>query len=112
MYLNQRGRLLDDALIAKGTVNKVHPPIRAIVVRGLQANASALIAAHNHPSGAAQPSQADRELTRDLIAACHPLGIHVLDHLIVAEGDCFSFADTGLLRQLSLETLTPLPLKE
>lgn len=112
IYLNQRGRLLDDALIAKGTVNTVHPPVRAIVVRGLQANASALIAAHNHPSGAAQPSQADRKLTRDLIAACHPLGIQVLDHLIIAEADSFSFADTGLLHQISLETLTPLPLDE
>lgn len=109
IYLNTRGRLLEDSLIAKGTVNKVHPPIRAIVVRGLQANASALIAAHNHPSGAVQPSPADQELTRDMIAACRPLGMQVLDHLIVAEGDCFSFADTGLLRQISLETLTPLP---
>ena len=111
IYLNKRGRLLDDALIAKGTVNKVHPPIRTIVVRGLQANASALIAAHNHPSGSAQPSERDQELTRDLIAACHPLGMQVLDHLIVAEGEHFSFADTGLLRRVSLETLTPLPVK-
>jgi DNA repair protein RadC len=109
IYLNQRGRILDDALIAQGTVNKVHPPIRAIVIRGLQANASALIAAHNHPSGAAQPSQSDQELTRDLMAACHPLGMQLLDHLIIAEGEHFSFADTGLLRQISLETLTPLP---
>ncbi|MBI3959987.1 MAG: DNA repair protein RadC [Chloroflexi bacterium] len=111
VYLNRRGRLLNDSLIAKGTVNTVHPPVRSIVARALQTNASVLIAAHNHPSGAAEPSTADKELTRDLIAACHPLGIAVLDHLIVAEGEYFSFADTGLLRELSLATLTPLPIK-
>lgn len=111
IYLNRRGRLLDDALIAKGSVNTVHPPVRSIVARALQANASALVAAHNHPSGRAEPSGADKELTRDMIAACHPLGIAVLDHVIVAEGECFSFADTGLLRELSLTTLTPLPIK-
>lgn len=111
IYLNRRGRLLDDALIAKGSVNTVHPPVRSIVARALQANASALVAAHNHPSGRAEPSAADKELTRDIIAACHPLGIAVLDHLIVAEGECFSFADTGVLRELGLATLTPLPVK-
>lgn len=111
IYLNRRGRLLDDALIAKGTVDKVHPPIRSIVARALQTNASALIAAHNHPSNAAQPSDTDKTLTRNLIAACHPLGIEVLEHIIVTDNDHFSFADTGLLRKLALETLAPLPLQ-
>lgn len=110
-YLNRQGRLLDDALIAQGTVDTVRPPIRSIVARALQTNASALIAAHNHPSGAAEPSESDRDLTRDLIAACHPLGIKVLEHVIVVEGGHFSFADTGLLDALALETLAPLPAK-
>ena len=111
VYLNRRGRLLDDALIAKGTVDTVHPPIRSIVARALQTNASALIVAHNHPSGAAQPSDTDKLLTRDLIAACHPLGIKVLEHVIVTENEHYSFADTGLLDRLGLETLAPLPVK-
>jgi DNA repair protein RadC len=111
IFLNNAGRLLDDSLIAKGTVNTVHPPVRTIVARALQTNAAALIAAHNHPSGVAAPSEADKALTRDLVAACHPLGIAVLDHQIVGEDGCFSFADTGLLRELSLATLTPLPIK-
>jgi DNA repair protein RadC len=110
-YLNRQGRLLKDALIAEGTVDIVHPPIRSIVARALQANASALIAAHNHPSGAAEPSEADRLLTRDLIAACHPLGVKVLEHVIVTENGHYSFADTGLLDELGLETLAPLPAK-
>jgi DNA repair protein RadC len=108
-YLNRQGRLLDDALIAIGSVDTVHPSIRSIVARALQTNASALIAAHNHPSGAAQPSEADKLLTRNLIAACHPLGLKVLEHVIVAENGPFSFADTGLLDELGLETLSPRP---
>jgi DNA repair protein RadC len=90
-------------LIAEGTVNNVRPPIRTIISRALQTNASALIAAHNHPSGAAEPSESDRMLTRDLIAACQPIGIRVLDHLIVTEHAHYSFADSGLLDELKLE---------
>ena len=104
-FLNRQSRLLDDALIAEGTVDIVHPPIRTIVSHALRTNASALIAAHNHPSGAAEPSESDQRLTRDLIAACQPLGLKVLDHVIVTETGYFSFADSGLLDELSLETL-------
>ena len=110
-FLNRQGRLLDDALLAEGTVDTVHPPLRTIVARALQTNASALIAAHNHPSGMAEPSEADKTLTRDLIAACHPIGIAVLDHVIVGESAHYSFADAGLLHELSLETWSPLPAK-
>jgi len=111
LYLNRQGRLLDDTLIAEGTVDMVRPPIRSIIARALQSNASALIAAHNHPSGVAEPSDADRILTRDLISACHPLGIQVLDHVIIAEHEHYSFADNGLLTKLALEPLAPLPAK-
>jgi DNA repair protein RadC len=66
LYLNRRGTLLDDALIAEGVVDSVRPSLRGIISRALQTNASALIAAHNHPSGAAEPSESDRLLTQDL----------------------------------------------
>jgi len=110
-YLNRQGRLLEDMLLADGTVDSVRPHVRAIISRALQANASALIAAHNHPSGAAEPSESDKILTRDLIAACHPIGIKVLDHLIITDDMCFSFADSGLLNELSFETLSPTPVR-
>ena len=100
-YLNRQGRLLEDTLIAEGIVDSVRPHIRAIVARALRTNASALIAAHNHPSGAVEPSEADKMLTHDMIAACQTIGIKVLDHVIVAEHECYSFADTGLLIELS-----------
>lgn len=110
-YINRQGRLLDDALIAEGTVDSVRPHIRTIISRALQTNASAIIAAHNHPSGMAEPSEVDKLLTRDIISACHSLGIKVLDHLIVVDNQFFSFADSGLLDEINLETLTLQPVK-
>ncbi len=104
-YLNRQGRMLDDFLVAEGTVDNVRPQIRTIIARAMQTGASALIAAHNHPSGVAEPSESDRLLTRDLIAACQPIGIKVLDHLIVTEQKHFSFADSGLLDELKLQVM-------
>lgn len=109
LYLNKQNRLLDDVLIAEGTVGSVNPPIRKIMVRALQVNASGVIVAHNHPSGAVEPSETDRLLTSDLISAARPLGIKVLDHVIVGDEKTYSFADSGLLDELELETLAPYP---
>jgi DNA repair protein RadC len=107
LYLNRTKALVEDALIAQGAVDSVRPPLRGIVVRGLQVNASAIIVAHNHPSGAAEPSESDRLLTQDLIAACRPLWLKVLDHVIVGDETTFSFADSGLLDELELLCLAP-----
>jgi DNA repair protein RadC len=105
LYLNRRNMLLDDALIARGVVDSVHPPIRSIIARALQVNASALIAAHNHPSGTAEASESDRLLTQDLITAAHPLGLKIFDHVILGEDATFSFADCGLLDELELHCM-------
>jgi DNA repair protein RadC len=110
-YLSRQGKLLEDVLLAEGTVDTVHPQVREIISRALQTNASAMLVAHNHPSGGAEPSESDKILTRDLISTCNPIGIKVLDHLIVTEGKCYSFADSGLLDELRLETLSPVPKK-
>ena len=107
LFLNRRNALLEDTLIAHGSVNSVHPSLRNIIARALQVNASALIAAHNHPSGAADPSESDRMLTQDLIAVSRPLGLKVLDHVIVGETATFSFADSGLLDELELLCFAP-----
>jgi DNA repair protein RadC len=95
--------VLDDALIAEGSVDGVRPPVRTIVARALQTNACTLILAHNHPSGTTQPSEADKVLTREVIAACKPMGLRVLEHVIVSDSGEYSFADSGLLDELSLE---------
>ena len=103
LYLNRRKALLGDVLIAQGAVDSVRPLLRSIITHALQVNASALIVAHNHPSGSAEPSESDRLLTRDLISAARPVGLKVLDHLIVGEESTYSFADNGLLEELLLE---------
>lgn len=107
LYLNRRNALLEDTLVAQGSVDSVRPPLRTIVARALQVNASALIAAHNHPSGSVEASESDRLLTQDMIAACRPLGIKFLDHVIVGEEATFSFADSGMLDELELLCLVP-----
>ncbi len=107
LYLNRRNALLEDVLITQGSVDSARPSLRNIVARALQVNASALIAAHNHPSGAAEPSESDQMLTQDLIAASRPLGLRVLDHVIVGEEATFSFADSALLDEMELLCLAP-----
>lgn len=104
-FLNRQGRLLDDSLVAEGVVDGVRLYVRTIIARALQTNASALIAAHNHPSGTTQPSESDKSLTVDLILACRPIGIKILDHVIVTDEGTFSFADSGLMDVLYLENL-------
>jgi len=104
-FINRQGRLLDDALIAVGVVDNVHPYIRTIVAKTIQSNASAIIAAHNHPSGSNKPSESDKKITADIISACRLIGVKILDHIIIADERAFSFADSGLLDLLNLETL-------
>lgn len=107
LYFNRRNALIEDALVAQGAVGSVQPSLRNIVARALRLNASAIIAAHNHPSGSAEPSESDRMLTQDLICASRPLGLRVLDHMIVGEERTYSFADNGLLAELELLCFAP-----
>jgi DNA repair protein RadC len=81
----------------RGTIDgaSVHP--REVVRRALQHNAAAVILAHNHPSGVAEPSRADIQLTRRLSDALALVDIRVLDHLVIGDGDGVSLAERGLL---------------
>jgi DNA repair protein RadC len=80
-----------------GTLDGAAVYPREVAVRALQHGAAAVILAHNHPSGVAEPSAADRRLTERLQAALGLLDIRVLDHFIVGRGRPFSFAESGLL---------------
>ncbi|MGL4457748.1 MAG: JAB domain-containing protein, partial [Plesiomonas shigelloides] len=71
----------------------VHP--REIIKAALACNAAALILAHNHPSGVAEPSRADRQITRQIQDACALVEIRVLDHVVVGTGEIVSFAERG-----------------
>lgn len=104
LFLNRRGSLLEDALLAVGSVDQARPPIRLIVARALQANASAVIVAHNHPSGAAEASESDRLFTEELFSALRPIGVKLLDHYVVAGDAVYSFADNGVMDEIALTT--------
>lgn len=97
LFLDTRHRVIAFDEVFRGTIDgaSVHP--REIVKLALAHNAAALIFAHNHPSGIAEPSQADLRLTRRLREALQLVDIRVLDHLIVGDGAVLSFAEQGLL---------------
>ena len=97
LYLNTRHEILELREHFYGTIDgaTVHP--RVIVQTALELNAAAVIFAHNHPSGVAEPSEADRQITRKLIQALDLVDTRVLDHLVVSARTVVSFAERGLL---------------
>jgi DNA repair protein RadC len=97
LYLNGRNRLLRDEIAATGTPDEVTVHPRAIVKRALELGATALILAHNHPSGSLDPSQSDIQTTARIVRAARTLDIAVHDHIIVARSGSRSFRQSGLL---------------
>ena len=97
LWLDARHRVIACEELFRGTLTQTSVYPREIVKAGLKANAAAVIFAHNHPSGAAQPSQADELLMRNLKDALGLVDIKVLDHFIVAGQHALSFAERGLL---------------
>jgi len=97
LHLDSRHRLIALDELFRGTIDgaSVHP--REVVRQALARNAAAVILAHNHPSGVAEASQADELITRRLRDALALMDIRVLDHVIVGDGACLSFAERGLL---------------
>jgi DNA repair protein RadC len=97
LHLDNRHRLLAFEELFRGTIDgaSVHP--REVVRQALAHNASAVIFAHNHPSGVIDPSQADELVTRRLKDALALVDVRVVDHIIVGDTRCMSFADRGLL---------------
>ncbi|MBP8037356.1 MAG: DNA repair protein RadC [Desulfobulbus sp.] len=98
VFLDAAHAVLDATVVAEGTVtvNTIYP--RELVKAALARNASALVIAHNHPSGSLTPSRQDNELTRSLYLVCSFMHLDLLDHLIIGAGDqVYSFADQGLM---------------
>ncbi len=97
LYLDNRNRVLCFDELFRGTIDGAAVHAREVVKQALARNAAAVILAHNHPSGVAEPSLADELITRRLKDALALVDIRVLDHLVIGDGDCFSFAERGLL---------------
>lgn len=95
LYLDAAHGLIADEVAAEGTIDSLSFYAREIVIRALEVGAVGLILAHNHPSGSPVATSADFAATDALVRACSPLGIAVLDHLVVAEQGTRSLRATG-----------------
>jgi len=97
MYLDNQHRLIKYEELFFGTIDgaSVHP--REVVKQVLAHNAAAVIFAHNHPSGVAEPSQADQRITDRLKSALMLVDVRVLDHMVVGDQEVVSFAERGFL---------------
>lgn len=96
MFLNAQNRMIAFEVMFQGTLTQTSVYPREVARRALAHNAAAVILAHNHPSGAIEPSRADRQLTFTLERSLSLIEVKVLDHIIVGGIDAFSFAEAGL----------------
>ena len=97
IFLDAKHRVLAFEVLFHGSIDGASVYPRQVVKRALAHNAAALILTHNHPSGVAEPSQADRVLTRRLKEALELVDVRVLDHFIVGDGEPLSMAEYGWL---------------
>ena len=97
MFLDSKHRVIQAQELFRGTIDNASVPVREVVKEALGHNAAAMIVAHNHPSGVAEPSHADCALTESLRCALELVGIKLLDHFVVGDGQVTSLAELGLI---------------
>ena len=97
IFLDPKNQVIEEKTLFEGTVDSSAVYPREVIRDALRYEASALIFAHNHPSGDPEPSLCDREVTRDLVFAARVVQIRVLDHIVIGNNRYFSFADQGLI---------------
>jgi DNA repair protein RadC len=97
LHLNTKNVLIRDELISEGSVDQAAIHVREVVRRAIELQSASIILVHNHPSGDPSPSKQDIALTREIIAACRPLGITVHDHVIVGSKGQASLRAMGLI---------------
>ncbi len=102
IFLDPKNQVIEEKTLFEGTVDSSAVYPREVIKDALRYEASALIFAHNHPSGDPEPSLCDREVTRDLVFAARVVQIKVLDHIIIGSNRYFSFADQGLIDDYDL----------
>jgi DNA repair protein RadC len=107
LCFNARNVLLHDARVAEGTINACPVDPREVFAAAITSRATAIVLAHNHPSGDPEPSGQDLSLTAQLIEAGRVLGIKVLDHVVVGDGTYTSLLERGELPLLGAETRGP-----
>ena len=95
LYMNQHHRLIKKLRIAHGGITDVSVDIRIIFREAVLANATILAVCHNHPSGSLMPSQTDNTLTRHILEASKLMRLHFLDHVIITDGNYYSYHEEG-----------------
>ena len=103
IFLDPKNKVIEEKTLFEGTVDSSAVYPREVLKDALRYEASALIFAHNHPSGDPEPSLSDKEITRDLVFAARVMQLKVLDHIIIGNNRYFSFADQGLIDEYDLE---------
>ena len=96
LLMNQHYRLIKKVRISHGGITETADDIRIIIREAVLANATILAVCHNHPSGNLTPSRADEELTKSIQNACELMRIYFMDHVIVTDGQYYSFHELGL----------------
>jgi len=97
VYLDSNNRIIDIADAATGTVNQAMPIVREILHSALQRFAVSIVCVHNHPSANITPSTQDKKFTKELSDAGKLMEIKLVDHVIIGDGNYYSFADEGIL---------------
>jgi DNA repair protein RadC len=97
LLMNQNHQLIKKIRIAHGGISEVSVDIRIIIREAVLCNATIMAVCHNHPSGSLRPSQADNDLTRSIHQACNVMRIKFMDHVIVTDGQYFSYHENGNL---------------
>lgn len=97
LFLDNQHRLIKQEEMFLGTINTASVYPREIIKSALYCNAAALILAHNHPSGNAEPSMSDKRITQRIQSAAELVEIRVLDHFVIGKGSYYSFAENGLI---------------
>jgi DNA repair protein RadC len=97
LFLDAKNYILEERTFFEGTVDSSAVYPREVIKAAVRHSASSLIFVHNHPSGDPEPSESDREITKELVFASNIMQIKVLDHIIIGNNCYFSFADRGLI---------------
>ena len=105
IYLNSQNQIVDTEDLFEGTINSGAISPRRVIEGAIKNRAASLIFVHNHPSGNPEPSQQDKEVTRDLVYAAAIMRLKALDHIIIGDNRYFSFAGDGLIEQYELDFL-------
>ncbi len=106
VFLDAKNKIINTEDLFEGTLNTSSVYPREIMKKAIQYNAVSLILVHNHPSGNPEPSQSDKNITKNLVNAGNVMQIKIIDHIIIGDNRYFSFADDGLIDEYNLNLLS------